>query len=118
MIELIIEDRCTGCDACVTVCPMNVFDASNGGPPAIARADACQTCFLCELHCDADALYVGPDCEARAPVDEAALLASGLLGAYRRDSGWGDWATDARYANQHWRMDAIFARARAAATQR
>jgi NAD-dependent dihydropyrimidine dehydrogenase PreA subunit len=118
MIELIVEDRCTGCDACVQVCPMNVFDASPGGPPVIARPDACETCFLCELYCDADALYVGPDCESRAPADEARLLASGLLGAYRRDSGWGEWADDPRYANQHWRMDGIFARARAAAAAR
>jgi NAD-dependent dihydropyrimidine dehydrogenase PreA subunit len=115
MLELIVQDRCTGCDACVRVCPMNVLDASPAGPPVIARPDACQTCFLCELYCDADALYVGPDCERRSGLTEADVLGADRLGAYRRDSGWGEWANDPRYANQHWRMDGIFARARAAA---
>jgi NAD-dependent dihydropyrimidine dehydrogenase PreA subunit len=118
MIDLIVQDRCTGCNACVRVCPTDVFEPSASGPPTIARPDACQTCFLCELYCDADALYVGPDCEAPGPVDEAVLVASGLLGGYRRDSGWGEWAGDPRYANQHWRMDSIFARGRAATAGR
>jgi NAD-dependent dihydropyrimidine dehydrogenase PreA subunit len=115
VIELVVEARCTGCDACVAVCPSNVFDASIAGPPVIARPDACQTCFMCELYCAADALFVGPDCETRAGVDEAALLASGLLGQYRRDSGWHEFAGDPRHTNEHWRMEGIFARARAAA---
>ncbi len=117
MIDLILTSRCTGCNACVIVCPTNVFEPRGGGPPAIARQDACQTCFMCELYCPADALYVGPDCEAPSPTDEATLLASGRLGQYRRDSGWDEWADDPRYANQHWRMDAIFARARAASAR-
>jgi NAD-dependent dihydropyrimidine dehydrogenase PreA subunit len=115
MIEAIVAARCTGCNACVEVCPTNVFTAASAGPPVIARQDACQTCFLCELYCDVDARYVGPDCEAPAPVDEAALLASGLLGQYRRDSGWGGSEGDPRFTNEHWRMESIFARAAVAA---
>ncbi|HEX7760540.1 MAG TPA: ferredoxin family protein [Caulobacteraceae bacterium] len=114
MIELIVEDRCVGCNACVEVCPTNVLEGATSGAPKIARQDDCQTCFMCELYCPADAIYVDPDCEARAPANEAAILASGLLGQYRRDSGWGEWALDSRYANAHWRMDGIFARARRA----
>lgn len=113
MIELLLGSRCTTCNACVTVCPTNVFDASSIGPPVIARPDDCQTCFICELYCPADALFVGPDCEVVEGRDEAELVASGLLGQYRRDSGWGEWADDPRYTNEHWRMDGIFARARA-----
>ena len=59
MIELIVAERCTSCGECVKVCPSNVFEARPEGPPVIARLADCQTCFLCELYCKADALYVG-----------------------------------------------------------
>ncbi len=113
MIELVIAERCVECNLCVKVCPTDVFDSVPGGPPVIARQQDCQTCFMCELYCDADALYVAPDCNRPTPVDEKALLASGLLGRYRRDSGWAEWSGDPRYTNEHWRMEHVFAVARA-----
>jgi NAD-dependent dihydropyrimidine dehydrogenase PreA subunit len=106
MIELIVESRCTGCGDCVSVCPTHVFDM-NGDVPVIARPEDCQTCFMCELYCQADALYVGPDHDKAVPVDEAAILQSGLLGQYRRDSGWHEWANDPEYRSQFWRMSQI-----------
>ncbi|PUA19662.1 ferredoxin family protein [Glaciimonas sp. PCH181] len=112
MIELVIADRCTQCNSCVQVCPSNVFELVPGKPPAIARQSDCQTCFMCELYCAADALYVGPDCESAVAVDEAQIKASGLLGQFRRDSGWDEWSKDPQYRNQHWRMDHVFMRAR------
>jgi len=48
-------------------------------------------------------------------VNADTVRASGLLGVYRRDSGWDEWADDPRYANQHWRMEEVFARGRALA---
>lgn len=113
MISLLIADRCTGCQVCVRVCPTNVFDSVRGRPPVIARPQDCQTCFLCELYCQPDALYVDPDGDAVVPVTVEQVEASGQRGTYRRDSGWHEWAGDPRYANEHWRMDQIFARARA-----
>ncbi len=114
MIELVLADRCTGCGDCVRLCPTNVFDLGSEGRPVIARQADCQTCFLCELYCEADALYVAPDCEAPTPgLDPEALVASGLVGQFRRDSGWGEWAS--LYANEHWRMEEIFTRGRAIA---
>ena len=89
MIELVIAQRCIDCDRCVQVCPTNVFDAVPGGPPVIARQQDCQTCFLCELYCPADALYVGPDCEHPEPVDVEDVLATDWPEQYRRDAGWG-----------------------------
>lgn len=110
MIELVVAERCTACNACVEVCPTNVFDIGATGVPVIARQDDCQTCFMCELYCKSDALYVAPDCEFPTPVDASAIVASGLLGQFRRDSGWDEWSE--HYPNEHWRMDGVFRRAR------
>jgi NAD-dependent dihydropyrimidine dehydrogenase PreA subunit len=118
MIELVIGDRCIECNACVETCPTNVFDSRPRQPPAIARQDDCQTCFMCELYCPADALYVAADCEHSCPVSEADIIASGWVGQFRRDSGWGEWSGDPRFANEHWRMEQVFARARAMASSR
>lgn len=112
MLELIFKDRCSDCGQCVAVCPSNVLAIGGDGKPYIADHAACQTCFMCELYCRSDALYVHPDCEQPVAVDAEQLLASGLLGQYRRDSRWDEWATDPRLDNQHWRMEAIFALAR------
>ena len=88
MIELISEARCTACNICVRVCPVNVFDIVEGAPPVIARQDACQTCFMCEAWCPEDAMYVAPNADGPTEVDEAALVNAGLLGSYRRQIGW------------------------------
>jgi NAD-dependent dihydropyrimidine dehydrogenase PreA subunit len=88
MIELISRERCIKCDACIAACPDDVFEPEPGEIPVIARLDDCQTCFLCELYCPTDALYVSPLKDDREYVDEAALIASGLMGGYRRALGW------------------------------
>ena len=104
MFELIVRDRCTGCNRCVEVCPTNVLEPGPEGIPVGARVEHCQTCFMCELYCKADAIYVGPDRDKREPVSEAQVVASGLLGQYRRDSGWDEWASDPQYDNQIWQL--------------
>ncbi|MDB5600776.1 MAG: Ferredoxin [Xanthobacteraceae bacterium] len=88
MIELVSQSRCISCHACVLACPQNVFDSVPHAPPVIARPDACQTCFLCELYCPADALYVSPLAHEHEVVDEQQLIAAGLLGSYARAMGW------------------------------
>jgi NAD-dependent dihydropyrimidine dehydrogenase PreA subunit len=88
MIELLSETRCVECNLCVDVCPTRVFDAAVGGPPVIARQGDCQTCFMCELYCPVDALYVAPQAEAAAVPVEAELIARDVLGSYRRTIGW------------------------------
>lgn len=89
MIELLSRERCIGCNRCVSVCPTNVFEASPDSVPTIARKSDCQTCFMCELYCPVDALYVAPFAEEDAPVEDAVLAESGLLGSYRANVGWG-----------------------------
>ncbi|WP_159918059.1 4Fe-4S dicluster domain-containing protein [Pantoea sp. 18069] len=110
MIELVFADACTACGDCITVCPTNVFDAGADGRPQIARQADCQTCFMCELYCSADALFVAPDCTGPTPLDAEQVRAAGLPGQFRRDSGWGEFA--ASHPNQHWRMDQVFRMAR------
>jgi NAD-dependent dihydropyrimidine dehydrogenase PreA subunit len=88
MIEIISESRCTACDLCVKVCPANVFDKVPGGPPIIARQRDCQTCFLCELYCPKDALFVAHNADGATVVDEYELERAGMFGSYARGLGW------------------------------
>ena len=116
MIGLLLADRCTGCNVCVRICPANVFDARPDGPPDIARPEDCQTCFHCELYCQADALYVAPDYARSVETDVATVLASGTIGQYRRHSGWHEYSDT--YPNEQWLMETVFRRASEAATKR
>ena len=89
MIEIVSSTRCIACDICVRACPANVFDrAGRGKPPTIARQNDCQTCFLCEIYCPTDALYVAPCAEGPVSVSEAGIEAAGLFGSYARALGW------------------------------
>ena len=88
MIELLSESRCTGCNLCVRICPTRVFEARDGDIPVIARGDDCQTCFMCELYCPVDALYVSPLADRHTDVNEHALASSRTLGSYAREMGW------------------------------
>jgi NAD-dependent dihydropyrimidine dehydrogenase PreA subunit len=104
MIELVSEARCITCNKCVQVCPMNVFEAVKDAPPIIARQEDCQTCYMCELYCPTDALYVAPDVQRAARVDEPAVEANGLLGSYRQ-VGWVLPAGAVRPTDQSFRLD-------------
>ncbi|MBB3883699.1 4Fe-4S dicluster domain-containing protein [Acetobacter oeni] len=109
MISVVFDERCTACNECVAVCPGDVFDARAGQSPVIARPDDCHTCFMCELYCRTDALYVAPQTDERSVShDQAAELS----GDFRRESGWDEWGDDPRLRNQHWRLEDVFRRAR------
>ena len=102
MIELVSRSRCVSCDACVQVCPTGVFATGSDGVPVIARPDDCQTCFMCEAYCPADALYVAPEPEQHVTVNEDVLVATGALGRYRESLGWGRGRTStARNDDSH-----------------
>ena len=115
MIELIVSDRCTNCGDCIAVCPTNVLDPGQAGHPILARVDDCQTCFMCELYCRADAIYVAPDCDRCASLTADEVIASGRLGQYRKHSGWDEWAQ--QFPNEQWLMETVFRRAGEAAAR-
>ena len=89
MIEIIHADRCTACNICVAACPTNVFEAVPEQAPRIARQADCQTCFMCELYCPEDALYVAPEADRATQVHEHDAQVQQLLGSYRSAIGWG-----------------------------
>jgi NAD-dependent dihydropyrimidine dehydrogenase PreA subunit len=107
MIELISESRCTGCNICVRICPVNVFDAVPDAIPLAARKSDCQTCFLCEVYCPYDALYVAPDADNDVQVDEKDLVQRGLLGSYRRAIGWTPDTRDRRAVDHMFKLTSV-----------
>ena len=88
MIEIVSDSRCIACDICVKACPANVFDGGPGKVPVIARQDDCQTCYLCEIYCPTDALFVAPNAERPTGITEAEVDRRGLFGSYARALGW------------------------------
>jgi NAD-dependent dihydropyrimidine dehydrogenase PreA subunit len=105
MIAHIFDDLCNGCQDCVAACPTHVLDAGQPGQaPVIARLDQCQTCFMCELYCPRDAIFVGPDQTRPETIDPAAIKASGLLGQMRRDHIWDAPAGDLAPLSEYWRL--------------
>ncbi|NLR97511.1 ferredoxin family protein [Rhizobium sp. P38BS-XIX] len=87
MIEIVSANRCIECDICVKVCPADVFDRTDG-IPVIARQDDCQTCYLCEIYCPTDALYVAEQADGPTGISEAEVQDRGLFGIYARALGW------------------------------
>jgi NAD-dependent dihydropyrimidine dehydrogenase PreA subunit len=88
MIEIVDTQRCIECNICVEVCPRDVFDSVADSIPVIARKNDCQTCFLCELYCPTDALYVSPYAEQDEAVQSEPLIEAGLMGSFSRNMGW------------------------------
>ena len=104
MIAHIFADRCDGCTACVEACPTNVLDIGPAGVPVIARLGDCQTCFMCELYCTADAIYVAPDQRMPETIDPAAILASGEVGSLRRGYRWTKDGSEPGSLDSFWRL--------------
>jgi NAD-dependent dihydropyrimidine dehydrogenase PreA subunit len=97
MIEIVSATRCIGCARCIRACPTDVFDAGAAGVPVVARQEECQTCYLCEVYCPVDALFVAPQTTPLPPGsplrDEVHVTRIGLLGSYRERIGWGGGRT-------------------------
>jgi len=48
--EILAKGKCVGCAACVSICPVDVFDYVDEEPVS-TRADACVNCVLCAEVC-------------------------------------------------------------------
>ena len=60
---------CSGCGICVDNCPMDVIRMDEKTrKPFIKYIGDCQSCFLCELDCPEEAIYVTPERERRIPL--------------------------------------------------
>jgi NAD-dependent dihydropyrimidine dehydrogenase PreA subunit len=103
MIELVDTETCTSCNICVRVCPTNVFDKT-GGVPVIARQDDCQTCFMCELYCPEDSLYVSPFADTPVSLEAAELKRTDTFGSYRRAVGWTKETRDQRGIDRSYQL--------------
>ena len=47
------ESACNGCNVCVDICPMDVFEVNpeKGRPPLVLYGDECRYCGACWLRC-------------------------------------------------------------------
>ncbi len=60
LIHAINDDRCTGCDACVAVCPTNVLDLISN-KSRVLRFQDCIQCEACMWACPTEALVMFPE---------------------------------------------------------
>jgi thioredoxin reductase/ferredoxin len=59
LVHDINDDRCTGCDACVAVCPTNVLDLV-ANKSRVLRFQDCIQCEACMIACPTEALVMFP----------------------------------------------------------
>jgi electron transport complex protein RnfB len=81
-LAILDEDLCTGCDACVTVCPVDCIDKVHdphhpGYAMGVCTIDLkrCIGCKLCAQVCPWDVITMVPTEEVLAHEEAAAVLA-------------------------------------------
>jgi NAD-dependent dihydropyrimidine dehydrogenase PreA subunit len=79
-------DKCTGCGACMDVCPHNVFMMTDN-KAFINLREACMECGACKLNCPAGAIGVN------SGVGCAAAVIGGMLGNKSPSCGCGEEKT-------------------------
>src|SRR5579859_4653074 len=67
LVHDINDDRCTGCDACVAVCPTNVLDLVEN-KSRVLRFQDCIQCEACMFACPTEALVMFPEGSAPPPL--------------------------------------------------
>ncbi len=50
----VVSDSCTGCETCVSACPVEAISMSDG--VAVVDADTCVDCGACVGECPCDAI--------------------------------------------------------------
>jgi len=59
VVKYIDYEKCSHCLKCWLVCPMDVYRLA-GKQVYIAYPQDCMCCYLCELECSREAIYVDP----------------------------------------------------------
>ena len=54
------HDKCTGCEECVDICPVEVFEMVDGKSEPV-NAEECMGCESCVESCEAEAITVEED---------------------------------------------------------
>src|SRR5688572_30964663 len=67
LIHAINDDRCTGCDACVAVCPTDVLELV-GNKSRVVRFGDCIQCVQCMYACPTTALVMHLETEEPPPL--------------------------------------------------
>lgn len=67
LVHDINDDRCTGCDACVAVCPTNVLDLVQN-KSRVLRFQDCIQCEACMFACPTEALVMFPEGSTPPPL--------------------------------------------------
>lgn len=61
VVQYIDYANCSDCTLCFEVCPMDVFRILGNRMAYIAYPRDCMCCYLCELACPDNAIYVSPE---------------------------------------------------------
>lgn len=53
----VVNEKCNGCGACASVCPMDVFSIE-GGKAIVKKPNACIGCNACDSQCPENAIKI------------------------------------------------------------
>lgn len=57
MVKIVIDPKCTGCETCVSICPVSMFEIKDGKSVA-SKLEECLVCRACEAQCPESAIQV------------------------------------------------------------
>jgi NAD-dependent dihydropyrimidine dehydrogenase PreA subunit len=58
MVEIKVDvDKCDGCETCIDVCPVEVFEIRDGKSVPV-NVDECLDCKACEVQCPNNAIEI------------------------------------------------------------